>query len=82
MFVMAVRSVMESLFALLCVLGPVAAYRSMRRGYLSKPACRPVSICLTKSAQSQNVTYDFKDTLIKIQTEAHGPQKMTMLRGR
>lgn len=84
MFVTAVRSVMESLFALLCVLRPVAACGGMRRQRLSEQASMQTSYCRSQQecSEPQGVTYHFRDTVIKIQAEAHGPQKMTMLRGR
>lgn len=84
MFVMAVRSVVEPLFALLCVLWPAGACRGMRRQRLSEQASMQASYCRAQPecSEPQGVTYHFKDTLIKIEGEACGPQRVTMETGR
>lgn len=75
---------MDFLFALLCVLRPVAVCRGMRRQRLSEQASTQTSYCRSQQecSEAQGATYHFKDTVIKMQAEAHRPQKMTMLRGR
>lgn len=64
MFVSAVRSVVEPLFALLYVLRAVAACRGMRKQRSSEQAGKQAGHCrLHRTAQSHRVL-ETKDTLI------------------
>jgi len=84
MFVTAVRSVVEPLFALLGVLRAVGPCRGMSRQRLSEQASMQASYCRAQQelSEPQGVTYYFKNTLIKVQAEAQGPKRVTMEGGR